>query len=64
MGTSIFEPMDAPPILAAGPDFYSIEDNHVIRPDQAVKNDKGLIQQQIEKILLFYECEKANHVYH
>ena len=64
MGTSIFEPMDVPPILAAGPDFYSIEDNHVIRPDQAVKNDKGLIQQQIEKILLFYECEKANHVYH
>lgn len=64
LGSSIFEPLDTSPVLAAGPDFYSIEDNHVVRPDQLAENDKKAVQQQIEKITLFYECEKANHVYH
>lgn len=64
MGTSIFEPVNTPPVLAAGLDFYSIEDNRVVRPDQLTENEKKAIQQQIEKITLFYECEKANHVFH
>jgi hypothetical protein len=64
LGSSIFEPLDTAPVLAAGPDFYSIEDNHVVRPDQLSENDKKVVQQQIEKIMLFYECEKANRVFH
>lgn len=64
MGSSIFEGINGPSVLAAGEDFYVAEDNHVIRPDQAPDENKSSIQDQIKRINLFYECEKINHVFH
>lgn len=64
MGTSIFEPAEHLPVSAAGMDFYTIFNNHIARPDQLDEEDKEQVNEQIDRIKLFYDCEKYNRVFH
>ena len=64
LGTSIFESMEKPAILATGFDFYCIDDNHIVRPSQLAGTNRNIVQQEIEKIKMFYACEEVNQVFH
>lgn len=64
MGKSIFEPTEHMTVTAAGMDFYTIYDNHLVRPNQLNEIDRQEVEKQIDRISLFYDCEKYNRVFH
>lgn len=64
MGTSFFEPVEQLSVSSAGMDFYAISNNHMVRPDQLSEGDRRQVNKQIDRIKLFYDCEKYNRVFH